>query len=625
MGIQNLLKILRSITVKKHLREYQNKRAAIDAYCWLHRSIYSIGTSILDDKIDITPCIYYFKRKLFKLLKYNITPIFVFDGAKIPIKKNEEEKRQKNRNDLLKESEKFLKMNDRYQASRIRINAFDISPQFAYEFIKILKENNIEYIVAPYEADIQLAYLSKINYVDFIITEDSDLIALGSKSILYKLDKDDDECGYEINYNNVKKCDYFDFTLFNEDKFLSFCILCGCDYFKINGVGSKLAYNAVKDYNNYSQSLNYLISKSKSINLNDKSIIEMFEKAFLAFKYQIVYCPIEKKMKYFRDIHENKYPFMNKYLQKGFDFVGKIETNDKKVYEIVKGIIDPISHEKLEKNNDMFITKFPNNEEEKNESMETSNKNIDKLNLKNKIKKNKRKINIKPRNQNSLDSFLIQKMKIESKKKLNEDKSINKKNLNKENIINNDNRVKANIITINSSYCFDKSISQLSNYSLNNNDTQEESRLIEEENSFDNKLNYIQTQRDLIVKKRKYNIIQNSKIQSKQFLRPNSNFISFLNDFSYKKDEINPKLKENENINENKFSESESDSNCSEENENNNKTKNSYLLNFDTPYIKNFSPKESSSEKFAFSSSNLKNHFGSISIEKYKFDPSNFN
>jgi hypothetical protein len=216
-------------------------------------------------------------------------------------------------------------------------------------------------------------------------------------------------------------------------------------------------------------------------------------------------------------------------------------------------------------------------------------------------------------------------MKIESKKKLNEDKSINKKNLNKENIINNDNRVKANIITINSSYCFDKSISQLSNYSLNNNDTQEESRLIEEENSFDNKLNYIQTQRDLIVKKRKYNIIQNSKIQSKQLLRPNSNFISFLNDFSYKKDEINPKLKENENINENKFSESESDSKCSEENENNNKTKNSYLLNFDTPYIKNFSPKESSSEKFLFSSSNLKNHFGSISIEKYKFDPSNFN
>ena len=35
----------------------------------------------------------------------------------------------------------------------------------------------VEYIIAPYEADAQLAYLDSINYIDIVCTEDSDLIA----------------------------------------------------------------------------------------------------------------------------------------------------------------------------------------------------------------------------------------------------------------------------------------------------------------------------------------------------------------------------------------------------------------------------------------------------------------
>ncbi len=44
-------------------------------------------------------------------------------------------------------------------------------------------------IVAPYEADAQLAYLSKEGIVDTVITEDSDLLVFGSKRVLYKMDE----------------------------------------------------------------------------------------------------------------------------------------------------------------------------------------------------------------------------------------------------------------------------------------------------------------------------------------------------------------------------------------------------------------------------------------------------
>ena len=43
-------------------------------------------------------------------------------------------------------------------------------------------------IVAPYEADAQLGYLSKINYIDAVIAEDSDMLVFGAQVVLMKLD-----------------------------------------------------------------------------------------------------------------------------------------------------------------------------------------------------------------------------------------------------------------------------------------------------------------------------------------------------------------------------------------------------------------------------------------------------
>ena len=46
----------------------------------------------------------------------------------------------------------------------------------------------MECIVAPYEADAQLAYLEKEGIVDVVVTEDSDLLVFGCKRVLFKMD-----------------------------------------------------------------------------------------------------------------------------------------------------------------------------------------------------------------------------------------------------------------------------------------------------------------------------------------------------------------------------------------------------------------------------------------------------
>lgn len=49
--------------------------------------------------------------------------------------------------------------------------------------MQALRAENVDYVVAPYEADAQLCYLEREGYVDGIITEDSDLLVFGCRNV----------------------------------------------------------------------------------------------------------------------------------------------------------------------------------------------------------------------------------------------------------------------------------------------------------------------------------------------------------------------------------------------------------------------------------------------------------
>jgi len=58
----------------------------------------------------------------------------------------------------------------------------DLIPQLFFK--------TLEAVVAPAEADATLAELSRTDFADTIITEDSDLVILGSKQVRYRLVQD---------------------------------------------------------------------------------------------------------------------------------------------------------------------------------------------------------------------------------------------------------------------------------------------------------------------------------------------------------------------------------------------------------------------------------------------------
>ena len=51
-------------------------------------------------------------------------------------------------------------------------------------FIEYLREKGLKFVVAPYESDIQLAYMLEENFIDYIWSEDSDILAFGCKHIV---------------------------------------------------------------------------------------------------------------------------------------------------------------------------------------------------------------------------------------------------------------------------------------------------------------------------------------------------------------------------------------------------------------------------------------------------------
>ncbi|XP_068759683.1 exonuclease 1-like [Montipora capricornis] len=57
----------------------------------------------------------------------------------------------------------------------------------SHKLLKVLRDKNIDCIVAPFEADAQLAYLNKNQLIDVVLSEDSDLLVFGCSEFFSRL------------------------------------------------------------------------------------------------------------------------------------------------------------------------------------------------------------------------------------------------------------------------------------------------------------------------------------------------------------------------------------------------------------------------------------------------------
>ena len=283
MGIKNLKVILSQKCAlainERKLDNYRGMTLGIDISIFLYKYLYNN-----DDHLEGLT------RLILRLLKNNITPVFIFDG-KPPSEKSDTLKQRKEKRDILSirkeiynkciniDRDEFKDINEFNENMKKYISDnfddFEINPvelKTLYEkpieelreehdkiakkiiYVKISHIENamklfdlfgIGYIQAPSEAETLMAILCKNGYIDGCISEDTDILANGGTLFLRNFNASGTTVE-EYCLDGILSC-----LNFTHDQFIDMCILCGCDYTtKINSLGPINAYKLINEHKN---------------------------------------------------------------------------------------------------------------------------------------------------------------------------------------------------------------------------------------------------------------------------------------------------------------------------------------------------------------------------------------
>ncbi|KAF9953216.1 Rad2 nuclease [Mortierella alpina] len=318
MGIQGLLPLLKSIEKPVHLKDYSGQTLAVDGYVWLHKGAFACAQELCLGQAT-EKYVTYFMRKIEMFKFFGVKPYVVFDGGYLPSKAVTEQDRLGRREESKKQAMELLRCGKSKLALEQFRKCVDVTPEMAYTVIQALEAAQVDYVVAPYEADAQLAYLEKKGIVDAIVTEDSDLLVFGCKRVIFKLDQYG--AGIEILHQNLSLVQEVSFHEWSMTEIRHMCILAGCDYLpSIPGMGLKTSQRLLRRFKTMDKAVKYLRMESTSMKIQS-DYEEAFRRADLTFLYARVYDPVTKSM-----VHLNPIPDELEDLvqTEEYDFLGPV-------------------------------------------------------------------------------------------------------------------------------------------------------------------------------------------------------------------------------------------------------------------------------------------------------------
>ena len=174
----------------------------VDACSWLHKGIFACNVKDLarcqrgigtDGRGGGTgpeaKCAEYAARKAELLRRsFGINVLLVIDGDTLPSKNEENQKRRAERERAYDRAVAAERSRDGRAARRFYAQACSVTHGIKRGLIEECRGRGIAFLVAPYEADAQMARLAHSGAVDLVITEDSDILVYGCPRVLYKTD-----------------------------------------------------------------------------------------------------------------------------------------------------------------------------------------------------------------------------------------------------------------------------------------------------------------------------------------------------------------------------------------------------------------------------------------------------
>ncbi|BFF95918.1 exonuclease 1 [Drosophila madeirensis] len=297
MGITGLIPFLEKASSKLQLKDIRGSTVAVDTYCWLHKGVFSCAEKLARGE-DCDQYVQYCLKYIQMLLSYDIKPILVFDGQHLPAKALTEKRRRESRQQSKQRAAELLRLGRVEEARSQMRRCVDVTHEMALRLIRECRNRNVDCIVAPYEADAQMAWLNKADIAQYIITEDSDLTLFGAKKVIFKLDLNGN--GLLVEADKLYLAMGCRQEQYRFDKFRRMCILSGCDYLdSLPGIGLAKAckFMLKTEQDDMRIALKKIPSYLNMSKLEvDDDYIENFMKAEATFKHMFIYNPLQRRM-----------------------------------------------------------------------------------------------------------------------------------------------------------------------------------------------------------------------------------------------------------------------------------------------------------------------------------------
>jgi len=286
MGIKSLTKTIKTVSPEsithENLYKLSGKRVAVDASLIIYQQLFNTpnGKLFKNSKGMVTNHITGVFYKIMNYISLNIELIFVFDG-KPPDNKSACIQERKEKSLKAKElSEKATTEEEKQKYSKASIR---ITKEMIDNVKQLLSLLGISYIQPDGEGEAYASELCRIGYVDYVLTEDMDVMAYGCPKMIRRC------IDSSIKRKDIISVISYDKLISDIDlehtSFIDFCILCGCDYCPIiPKVGPVTALKLIRKYGTIEDIL-------KSTNYNvPENYVEMFQKAkenFLLFRDKV--------------------------------------------------------------------------------------------------------------------------------------------------------------------------------------------------------------------------------------------------------------------------------------------------------------------------------------------------
>ncbi|KAL1929688.1 hypothetical protein VTP01DRAFT_1826 [Rhizomucor pusillus] len=227
MGSADLIKHVESVHQPFHIKEYAGKTLVVDGRAWLWQSASKYAVELAtNDKTELYVEAFLERVKL--LRSHDVTPIIVFHGKPLACSRKSLQIAHRHRENAWKDGLTLLKQGKREGARKLLEEGLQVTNKMVRRVTEALKTEKIEHIVAPQEADAQLAYFVQTGKAEAALTESDshELIIYGCSAIVFDLAEDGS--AKRVLFKDLSTAKELNLSDWSNEKIKELCMLSGC-------------------------------------------------------------------------------------------------------------------------------------------------------------------------------------------------------------------------------------------------------------------------------------------------------------------------------------------------------------------------------------------------------------